>query len=450
MTKKIKQKGYVLMSSLGLSVLMLLVGSSAVYMVQMGGQTVQAERKYQVAKYAADYGLNKAIKAVVDSTFGNPCGVNADAKSYTSSESTLPNSKGKYSYRTQSDEQNVNCIIIATGTDGNSDGARVVKTAIIPVKSSGGSGLGGMTTGTLNNLNLNGNNASIGSQCGPGVVYQNASQTIVDTLNAGSNVIGSPKVLQATINTYDAVFGPGITSWATLSSSIDSMVSTRASLVSNDCKVIPDPNQVNNTNCNSSTQGNGANAKTIITCSGGVNKTIDTTACSEVVISAGSMNITHDTRATTITANITNNLNITASTKGMLTSDNVLNMSPPTGNSQVTSGIFIGATAANLNMSGNATLNGLYFLGNPNNDTNLAMNINGTDKLAGAMVVNGTVNTFTRNGGGNASPNIEFDPSKIEPWRSYYGNTFLDPMNCDSGTPPAKKAMIEKTEMSLF
>ncbi|MFN4152856.1 MAG: hypothetical protein ACK4IX_18075, partial [Candidatus Sericytochromatia bacterium] len=153
MTKKVKQQqGYVLMSSLGLSVLMLLVGGSAIYMVQMGGQTAQAERKYQVAKYAADYALNTAIKAVVDSTLTNPCGVvSPNTNSYTSSEFTLSNSKGKYYYRTQSDAGGVNCIVRATGTDGNSNGARFVKTAIIPVKAAAGSGLGGMTTGQLNN-----------------------------------------------------------------------------------------------------------------------------------------------------------------------------------------------------------------------------------------------------------------------------------------------------------
>lgn len=456
-----EQKGYVLMSSMGLAVLMLLVGGTSIYMVQMGSETNQSERKYQIAKYAADYALNKAIKAVVDSTFAKPCGVNSDAKSYTSSEETLLNSKGTYSYKTQSDEGDVNCMIMAYG---NYNGSRVVKSAIIPVKSDPGTGNGAMSAKTIANLTLNGENASIGSQCGPGAVYENASTSVENTLNEGQNVLGDPKTLKSNnVNVFDSFFGPGISDWPTLSSSLDSIISSRASSVADTCKVTPPTNEINNTNCNTAVEsifiGQQLKGKklvdvfedrTVINCSGGVNKKIDISTCAEVVISAGVMNINNDMKSTVLTVNTSNNLTINAPTKGLLSTDGDLNVSPVNGNvndrqTNAMEGIFIGNRANNLNLSGNETIYGLFFIGSGS----LSFNLNGTDKLAGALAVNGSVD-FNRNGGGNGSPNVEFDPSKIMPWRTYYGNNFLDPLSCSSGTPPSKKAMAERTKMSLF
>lgn len=451
-----KKDGYVLMGALSMSVLMLVVGSASMYMISMGSQTVGSERQYEITRNAADYGLQKAIEAVTKSTEANPCTI-------ASKTDLLPGKEAGYSYFTKSDANGNNCLVYSEGLDkvsydnkiaGKSiSGSRVVKTAIIPTKKVSGSSPGAVSAEEVKIFNFNSaTKPAVGSNCGPAMLYETISQNAKNNIENAENIIsGDPKTKQASVNTFDAIFGGNITDQAKLSAAIDSIIKKRAENVSDACKAIPPDDKINSTNCNSGTSG----GKVVINCTGDYIKTIDISACEEVVISAGAMTISHDMKSTVLTVNTTNNLTFSGqnkpTAKGLLSTDGDLNINELKNTNasdrqtNALEGLFIGARANNLTMSGNDTIYGLVFIGSGN----LAMNINGTDKVAGAIAVNGGID-FNRKGQGEDVPNIEFNYSKIEPWRNYYGTDFIESLSCNNGTPPSKKAMLENTKMSLF
>lgn len=460
MTKMLKkQNGYVLMSSMGLAVLMILIGGTSIYMVQTGAETNKAERNYQIAKYASDYALNTAIKRVIDSSLKNPCGIEATSPSipeptgYTLNDTTMPNnSKGTYSFTTQSDGSNLNCMIIAYG---KYNGSRVVKSAIIPVKLEPAKA-GAMTTNGFSDLTITGDSsldkAAIASGCGPGVVYKNTSSYITQ-LETGNEVNATIKTQQNTsANFFDTAFNGSVSDWNSAKSAINTFINARADSVSGtNCEVMPTDAQISSVSCTSS----GTN----ITCSGGSfgTKTINTSSCPEVVIKANTIDITSAIPSVLTINSLTRTkvdipVGAHAETKGFITSNGTLDLVPKSGAGldNLLNGIFIGGNApstSGLLLNGNKNMMGLYFLGNQT--TPLDLELKGTDKIEGALIVNGDIN-LTRAGGGSASPNIEFKPEKIDYWRGYYNtNNILDALTC-SGPPPSKKGMSEKTKMSLF
>lgn len=445
------QKGYVLASVITLSALVFIIGSSSIYMTSLGAQTVSSEIQYSKAKEAAEVGLNTAVRLIGQRIAAS----NTDACTITAAQnqSLTSSSSITYGYTSTKDSSGNNCFVYSIGkVKGTS--VKVVKTTIIPVKITPANpgGTSAMRSGTVSNANFNGANTAIGNDCGgPGVLASSLPNTAKTNLEASNGSYGNPPVFvdPNLPNIYTSTFGPTITNRSTLNAFVDTVTATKMLdlTIAANCKV--NPLKLPNVNCSTDKQGNNIR----LSCSGGVSQTINLDSCPQVVINADSVNINHDTpTSTTFTANVTNNLNITSSIKGLLSSKNVLNINS-SGNPNY-EGIFLGADASNLNIAGNISLKGLYFIGNDNHNSNLTVDMSGNTSVLGSLVVDGNINNITRNGGGNAGGNdynIEYDNNVINSWGAKYPGLLAN-FGCGgaTGTPPSIASTLNKTKMTMF
>lgn len=112
-------KGFALVAALVVMTLLLALGGAAMTMSQLGFTAISAEKKYQLANWAAEYGLYKGVEGVVRT---------AICPAYTTGDIDTSSSY-RYSFFGIKDEDDSNCFIHATGTYGS---ARVNKNIIVP------------------------------------------------------------------------------------------------------------------------------------------------------------------------------------------------------------------------------------------------------------------------------------------------------------------------------
>lgn len=120
-----KNKGLVLIAVLAITVMIMLLGATALKMSELGYLTYGSQRRYQVAETAADYGISRAMEYAVNADYAgtSPC-------SASESNRTL-NSGGvvaRYSWFSGAQVNN-KCFLFSKGTFGS---ATVVKTAVLP------------------------------------------------------------------------------------------------------------------------------------------------------------------------------------------------------------------------------------------------------------------------------------------------------------------------------
>lgn len=128
----ITNRGFALVSALIIMTLLAALGSAAYIMTNMGFAAVSAEKKYQLASWAADYAIGAGASYVIDnaicppSTTITPCA--SLASGATCEYFAVPDVTGTF------------CTIYARGKVGT---AKVIKTAVVPRM---GSDWGGMVT----------------------------------------------------------------------------------------------------------------------------------------------------------------------------------------------------------------------------------------------------------------------------------------------------------------
>lgn len=139
MTYLKNNKGFALVSALSAMLLLLAISSAAMIMSQLGSFTVASEKKYQLAAWAAEYGLNVGVSATSGSCPASASGSTGNGASYSYFSVT----GGSY------------CFIHSTGSFGE---ASVVKTAVVPA---GGSYWSAVST-YGGNFNVSGSSSIVG------------------------------------------------------------------------------------------------------------------------------------------------------------------------------------------------------------------------------------------------------------------------------------------------
>jgi hypothetical protein len=128
----LNNKGFALVAALIIMLLLSALGSAAYMMTNIGFSAVTAERRYQLANYAADYALGAGTSYVIEKAECPPAATITPCASLASGASC--------SYFSVPDVTKTFCIIYAKGNVGK---AEVMKTAVVPKI---GSDWGGMVT----------------------------------------------------------------------------------------------------------------------------------------------------------------------------------------------------------------------------------------------------------------------------------------------------------------
>jgi hypothetical protein len=117
------EKGFVLVAAIAITMLVMILGATAIKMSELGYLTYGSERRYQVANTAAEYAVNAGIKYVHD---------NSACPAVANCSGTLTTGGVSANYSCFSINAGYMCFIHTKGTFG---GATVVKTAAIPAAS---------------------------------------------------------------------------------------------------------------------------------------------------------------------------------------------------------------------------------------------------------------------------------------------------------------------------
>lgn len=450
------QKGYVLASVITLSALVFIVGSSALYMTSMSSQTVSSEVQYAKAKEASEYALTEAVRLVVNQIPQST----PDFNSVTISNAKLDFSGTSYSYKVTTDApNNNNCLVYAEGK--TSGGARVIQTAVIPIKPL--SGLqAAMVARDIEKATINGSGTGIGNFCNvAGVVTdKDTSQAVINELEKSNGAAGTPPVDHSKDITseevYKATFGSSITDHSSLHTKIKSLVDSKATTLGSNCSYNPLPLIVAGAIVPStciSTDGDTIEC----TRTGLLKKIINVKqpgGCSEVALGADNVTLKVSTNNDVkFSIHAQNRLDLNSSLKGLFASKDILNIEPKGGNADL-EGIFIGGktpTSAPTVISGNATLKGLVFFGNATKNSEVDLTLNGNISILGSLIVDGSVGEIRRNGGGNsngATYNLQYDHTIINNWGDKYPD-LLNPFSCGNGSPSILSS-INKTKMVMF
>ena len=149
MNKYLKDnKGFVLITALAIMTLLLGLGSAAMTMSQLGYTAITAEKRYQLATWAADYGLMTGIQTVVNTSTCPTTAVNNQTIGSGSSQAT-------YGYFGVQDSTGSYCFVKAVGTKGTSNVHKMM------VVSNAGNTWGGIVT-KGGNITLSGSSAIAG------------------------------------------------------------------------------------------------------------------------------------------------------------------------------------------------------------------------------------------------------------------------------------------------
>ncbi len=201
-----QNKGFVLITALAVMTLLLALGGAAMTMSQLGYTSISAEKKYQLATWAADYALMKGVSDIIDGTApANPCPSSAVSGTIGSGAGAAT-----YNYYGMKDSGGQYCLLKAKGSKDTS--TSVVKTVLVPIA---GSDWGAIVT-KGGNISLGGSGSIAGcdddegscnGRCGvlPGVITAPGaltySGTTTQTQSCGSEgslkgLVGNPPKLE--------------------------------------------------------------------------------------------------------------------------------------------------------------------------------------------------------------------------------------------------------------
>jgi hypothetical protein len=476
-----RQRGAVLINVMILMFFLGALGFAATSMARGNAQTTVSDIRYQQAEWAAEYGLNKAITAVMAS----------ECTSSTQANQPLRN-KATYSYQTTLSPDNKFCFIRSEGNLRNSEQdprSVVVKTVTLPLlessTESNGTGGAAMTLGNIsgmgNMIGNVGNNLSnsqlaqktfVKNDCGAGLAYQTDTCTWCDQVNQnGNDFRGKTReeilnaLSQGTPPTSEQAFDIGTFFDANDSNDtlqkIDDEVLQRGTdpnkrpkpkagsgKPADYCSAIPPGNPPNRNGANCNVLGGG-----VVNCSGSFgNKIIEPEHCPEgIVLYAESVNV-QGTASPAVDMFIaaSNNLNITTSMTGIATSRNVMNLNL-NANSQL-DGIFVGSKSNNnINIGSNTQVKGLISLLNESQNERLNINLQSNNAnqagILGAFFTNFGINNMNI----NDNSFIEFDADAINKWRSKL--SLLKQVGCgEQSTSEEQLAthMVNETKYNAF
>lgn len=184
-------KGIALVVALVIMLLLLVLGAAAMQMSQHGFTAISAEKKYQIANWAAEYAVQEGIRVTAAT---NEC--------TTSTESGSAGAGSYTYYRVPSSNL---CYIHGTGTHSN---AKVVKTVVVPRLLT--SELGAITLRNGGSLSLGGSSSIVNcdTECKtPGVVYGTGLTLAVNTINDDTTCPNNPRGIYGSPNAVQDIEG---------------------------------------------------------------------------------------------------------------------------------------------------------------------------------------------------------------------------------------------------
>ncbi len=175
----VNERGIVLVVVMAITLMVMILGSTAIKMSELGYLAYGSEKRYQIANAAAEYGINIAIKATVDSSSAGWC------PSATTGNVSTGGVSAAYSYFAVS--AGSRCFIQSTGSFG---GAKIVKNVVIPAGIAATAQYGALTMRNGGTLTLGGSAAVVNcsSDCeGPGIMYGGST-----TMSVQGGIIDDP------------------------------------------------------------------------------------------------------------------------------------------------------------------------------------------------------------------------------------------------------------------
>ncbi|MBA4416382.1 MAG: hypothetical protein C0392_00500 [Syntrophus sp. (in: bacteria)] len=446
-------KGIILVIVLAVSLMVMILGATAIKMSEIGYLAYGSEKRYQVANAAAETGINAGLKYVVD-----------NSACPASTSSTLSTGGVNASYTYFSITGGSSCFIHAKGSYGN---ATVVKTAIVPAASSGNWGALVVRSGTVA---LGGSGAIINcdtdcSNGGPAIIYKDAT-TITGTApstklpsacaNNEKGPVGSPATSQNSLlpddltSTYfDSTDITDLESDLRTKYGVDT---TSIAALSSSCKYTGtsacDTTSATNIRC-------GLTDINLTTCPKvyiqQANLTIDQSLSSKTIYSGAKVIVSGGTTNTNVFANTiyldVQSANISG---GTFFSNSTSSTSSPATNSvyvksnkQLGSStdpiLFISKGYTKFDSNGGPDIYGLIFT-NSN-----SIDVNGNIKFRGSFIDS---NTATMTFSGNAE--IQFDKSVLETLKTNLGTigTALKSPTC--GVSQSTSSSITKTKIAVY
>jgi len=410
-----------------------MLGYAATSMIRQGSQTTTSSLRYLEAEWATDYGLNKAIEAVVT----------ASACDTTSGEIEIENSQAIYRYQAELSTDERFCFIRAEGrlSMGAGDAASsVVKTVTLPIISDPATGGSAMTANAVKagfSDSVNSSHTLIESACA-GLTYESCEDDWCndpdnpDYQKAMQVISGEPKLRESEFTLGGMFIDPDDPdAELTPEDILNTMRQTvldKADELDDACTFTPEDPA--GTTC--STTGTGGLSGRRIVCSGPTTvlgvvtvttlKTINPNTCSSgVAIHSNVVNFTHSLRISVneeddssrpmIFAHAETDMNLTNHVTGLLSSSGNLDISL-NGNKKL-DGIFIGASTEELNISGTDVIRGLFSIVS---ESDMEFQLNGGGNtpavIEGAVFTNATMG-INRNG----HARISYNPDNINKWR---------------------------------
>ena len=334
-----KDKGFALVSALIIMTLLAALGSAAYMMTNLGYSAVTAERRYQLANYAADYAIGAGASYVIDKAMCPPSTTITPCASLTSGATcdyfSIPDVTGTF------------CIIYAKGKVGT---AQVIKTAMVPKMGSDWGGIvtrGGSITlsGSSAVAGCDDDEASYSNKCGmmPALIAPpvgtnltlSSSSTVSEMCNTEGKMKGlfgnpphyQPEIPDDLVPKYFGVTdanGSG-SAWDEFLGLLEAKYSVILKDGSNNqippsIPAIPSVVATGDSNCNFSGTGScTTTSASNIKCAGGLpsEKNINLNSCAQVYLDSAGVTLSHDignktilsTSAVTIGAS-SNNLSV--------------------------------------------------------------------------------------------------------------------------------------------
>ena len=186
-----EQRGIALVVALMVMVLFIALGAAAMMMSQLGYMAISSEKRYQIANWAAEYGLNKGLESLLPSSVNPICSTGGSGSATSGSN---------YSYFGAGIGGNF-CYIHSTGTQGN---AKVVKTVLVPRNPTAQHGALVLRNGGSIDMGGSSSIVNCDTTCKtPGVVYGTGLNLNINSIsddtscpNNPRGIYGSPHAVQ--------------------------------------------------------------------------------------------------------------------------------------------------------------------------------------------------------------------------------------------------------------
>lgn len=311
----INERGVALVVAMIMTILVMIIGVTAIKMNEIGYLTYDSERRYMIARESAEYAVNAGIQYIT---------LNSSCPTSTSCSSSIGVSGVGCTYFAISISGQ--CLVFGEGTYRD---AKVVKTSIVPAAATATWGALVMDSGTLN-LGGSGAVAFCDDSCpngGPAVIHRNltswtgSTTTVTPTScpNNPSGYVGSPPISQNTsipddmTNTYFTS-----SNW----SSFVNDLKTQYGVTSSDISALSSSCKYTGTSSCSTT------STTNIKCgSGGSEVNISLSTCQKVYLQQATLTINHAVSNKTISSG--SSVTITGNTTDVNVFANVVNFNLP-------------------------------------------------------------------------------------------------------------------------